>query len=83
MDCLIELGKDKCGKPYLRKPIRQQLGQSMEGKHVEAFRTAQAKEIMSRNDDSEAPRIRSASVLYNVKNEHVQNQYISKLCELY
>lgn len=77
VDCVIEFGSEKCGKPYLRKPIRQKLGDIMEGKHVEAFRSEQANELMTTSRDREAPIIRTAPVLYNVKNEHVQNQYIS------
>ncbi|CAG9822104.1 unnamed protein product [Phaedon cochleariae] len=54
------------------------MGQDLGEKHVEAYRSQQANILMTRENDPEAPIIRSAPILYNVKSEFLQSQYIAK-----
>lgn len=58
-----------CGKPYLRNPIRKNVAEVLEKDSVEAYRTKQADDLMTREIDPEPPIIRRPEVLYQVKRE--------------
>ena len=76
VDCTFKPGKgDKfCGKPYLRNPIRKELGKTIEGKHVEAYLYEQARNLNIKINDPEPPIIRKRAVLQNIKTEHRQSK---------
>lgn len=61
-------GTGKCGKRYLRKPLRAIIGKKLQTKPIEIYRAEKANEIMEPGDP-EPPYLYKSSVLHVAKNE--------------
>lgn len=74
--CRFTEGNGRCGKRYLRKPIRETVVENMRGKSAMAYRVEMAEQYMAHNDDVEPPHLYSAQVLRTAKHEILKKKYI-------
>ncbi|CAL1672373.1 unnamed protein product [Lasius platythorax] len=61
--CTFIEGKSRCGKRYLRRPIRDKIAEKLKTTTAMAYRTELAEELMSTSDIQEPPHLFSTNVL--------------------
>jgi len=74
LKCKIIKGIGKCGKRYLRKPLRTTVGKELHAKSIEIYRAEKANELMV-SGDSEPPHLYKSSTLHVAKNEYKKSQF--------
>jgi len=68
----------RCGKRYLRQPIRQAVVKELEGKSVMKYRVEMAEKLMQNNDNIEPPHLFNANVLRVAKHNIKEKSYFDK-----
>lgn len=76
--CKFIEGEGRCGKRYLRNPIRQNIAQNLQGSSVMKYRVEMADKLMETDDNVEPPHLYSANVLRKAKCEVKQKNYLHK-----
>lgn len=76
--CTYVEGQERCGKRYLRNPIRQAVVEKFLGKTATMYRTELAENLIQEGDNVEPPHLYSANVLRVAKHEVIQKNYIDK-----
>ncbi|KAG5861870.1 hypothetical protein JTB14_024752 [Gonioctena quinquepunctata] len=71
----VTLGSGKCGKRWLREPLRSTVCTAIQYKSVETYRADKANEYML-SGDVEPPIIPSSSVLRTAKSQHVTRNHL-------
>ncbi|CAG9820343.1 unnamed protein product [Phaedon cochleariae] len=71
----VTLGSGKCGKRWLREPLRSTVCAALELKSVELYRAERADELMLPGDQ-EPPIIPSSNVLRTAKSQHIAREYL-------
>lgn len=84
LKCKIFKGFGKCGKRYLRKPLRTIIGEELLAKPIEVYRAEKANKLMT-SGDPEPPHLYKASILHVAKSEYKKshlfdNDSIKALC---
>lgn len=74
--CRFTEGNGRCGKRFLRKPIRETVVENLHGKSAMAYRAEMAEQYMDHNDIIEPPHLYSAEVLRTAKHEILKKKYI-------
>lgn len=70
-------GQGRCGKRYLRNPVRRTIVEKFQETNATKYRTEIAEELMEQ-DDIEPPHLYSANILRVAKHEIMQKNYIDK-----
>jgi len=76
LKCKIIKGIGKCGKRYLRKPLRTTVGKELYTKPIEIYRAGKANELMV-SGDPEPPHLYKSSTLHVAKNEYKKSQFFN------
>lgn len=77
LKCKVIKGTGKCGKRFLRAPLRKTIGLQLRTKPVEVYRAERADELMTRGDP-EPPHLYEALVLHVARNEYTKAQFLDK-----
>ena len=67
--CKIYKGTGKCGKRYLRKPLRTNIGKELHTKPIEIYRAEKANDLMEQGDP-EPPHLYKSTTLHVAKSEY-------------
>lgn len=78
INCKFIKGEGRCGKRYLRNPIRQTIVQKLQGASVMKYRAEMVENLMQSNDNIEPPHLFSANVLRVAKYDVTQANYFDK-----
>lgn len=76
--CTFIEGKSRCGKRYLRRPIRDKIAEKLKTTTAMAYRTELADDLMNTSDTAEPPHLFSANVLRVAKNKVIEEDYLDK-----
>lgn len=76
--CTFIEGKSRCGKRYLRRPIRDKIAEKLKTTTAMAYRTELADDLMNTSDTAEPPHLFSANVLRVAKNKVIKEDYLDK-----
>lgn len=76
--CKYLEGEGRCGKRYLRNPIRQAVVNELDGKNIMQYRVEMAEKLMQSGDNIEHPHLFSANVLSVVKQKIKEKNYFDK-----
>ena len=68
-------GSKKCGKTYLRQPMREEVAKLLCSKPAEMYRVDEAVKLMSEGYPAH-PKLKSLNVLKGAKSEYKRNNYL-------
>ncbi|KAJ8673837.1 hypothetical protein QAD02_005099 [Eretmocerus hayati] len=74
----IDVRKGKCGKPFLRDPIRSAIAENLQTMSADAFRASLSKELIKRPGDPEPPMIPKSGVLHRAKSDYKAGKFLHK-----
>lgn len=77
LKCTYIEGEGRCGKQYLRNPIREAVVKKFQGSSAAKYRIEMAEDLIEEND-GEPPHLYSANVLRVAKHEITQKNYLDK-----
>ena len=78
LKCTYTEGQGRCGKRYLRKPVRQTVVDQLQGTSASKYRIEMAEKLMQEGDDKEPPHLYSTNVLRVAKYDIAQKNYMDK-----
>lgn len=78
ISCTFIEGKGRCGKRYLRRPIRDNIAEKLKKTTAMAYRTELAENLMSTSDTAEPPHLFTTNVLRVAKKKIIEEDYLDK-----